>query len=565
MIVYYYRRFSTSEQESSDSLRRQDAALDAWLKAHPEAVLDTSLDLTDKGVSGFLGQHSKSENAGKYALAGFVHAVEIGRVKAGSFLIVENLDRLTRQAGVASVSLCLSLIQRGITIVALTPYVATYDAGMDLGRMVTLMSELQRGHGESDRKRQMMGAVWNQKKKNAADTVVSRKVPGWVKVTGVKVKDARRNDYAEAKLDEDPEKADVVRRMFAMAVEGKGVPTICVTLNKEGIPNWGSRSKSKRWTPSTVYEILTSRRVIGEYQPHKGNKVSREAVGDAVKGYYPVVVSEELFDRVQGCISRRRITGAGRKSVHVNLFSGLMVDARDGGAIHACRANRRPSKYETYNAKTGKPGSVYSCFPLEGFDRMILESLAEVQLEDEQGNELADLSAQVTGFEERLKKLSDLVQDDPTPELVASIKNLSRKRQETLDKMESARQRLANKPAEALGKVQGLIASGGDRERLANAIRGVVRELRCLFIGGRGEDRVALVYVSFHGTDAVRTYWITYVPKRGNRHSGKAASAESFTCQSVRHEDMPPEFSISTPEGLKVAESVARLITGKKH
>ena len=54
-VAYSYLRFSSAEQAKGDSIRRQTKLRDDWL-AKSGAMLDTSLTLTDAGVSGYTGQ-----------------------------------------------------------------------------------------------------------------------------------------------------------------------------------------------------------------------------------------------------------------------------------------------------------------------------------------------------------------------------------------------------------------------------------------------------------------------------------------------------------------------------
>src|SRR5215471_18471211 len=92
--AYSYIRFSSPEQAKGDSIRRQESLRDAWL-AKTGAVLDTSLSLRDEGVSAFAGAHR--QNADRHALAAFLELVKQGRIPRGSYLIVESLDRLSRE------------------------------------------------------------------------------------------------------------------------------------------------------------------------------------------------------------------------------------------------------------------------------------------------------------------------------------------------------------------------------------------------------------------------------------------------------------------------------------
>src|SRR5262245_16854443 len=115
--AFSYIRFSTPEQLAGDSLRRQ-TSLTADYCQRNKLLLDDSLNLRDLGVSAFRGA-----NADTGALSGFLQAVQAGRVPPGSVLIVENLDRLTRDEVGRALSLFISILDAGIHIVTLKPEV----------------------------------------------------------------------------------------------------------------------------------------------------------------------------------------------------------------------------------------------------------------------------------------------------------------------------------------------------------------------------------------------------------------------------------------------------------
>ena len=97
-LAHSYLRFSSPQQATGDSIRRQTEAREKWLAAHPGVELDHSLVMTDAGRSAF-----KRQDWATYALAEFVKHIKSGRVESGSFLLVENLDRLSREdAGTAT-------------------------------------------------------------------------------------------------------------------------------------------------------------------------------------------------------------------------------------------------------------------------------------------------------------------------------------------------------------------------------------------------------------------------------------------------------------------------------
>lgn len=102
---------SRPKQIRGDSLRRQTAAADAWAKDRGIRIDDT---LRDIGVSAYSGK-DRIEGA----LGGFLRMVDEGRAARGSFLIVESLGRLSREAVLETIPRFINLINAGVVIVTL--------------------------------------------------------------------------------------------------------------------------------------------------------------------------------------------------------------------------------------------------------------------------------------------------------------------------------------------------------------------------------------------------------------------------------------------------------------
>jgi len=120
--------------------------------------LDTSLTFRDEGVSVYRGKHR--ENPDTNALAAFVQAVRLGRVEAGSYLIVESLDQLSREKIRPALTLLLNLIEQGIKVVQLLPMETVYDEDVEPMQLMMAVMELNRGHSESRMKSERLGSVW---------------------------------------------------------------------------------------------------------------------------------------------------------------------------------------------------------------------------------------------------------------------------------------------------------------------------------------------------------------------------------------------------------------------
>src|SRR4051794_16663450 len=89
---YSYLRYSSPQQGDGDSIRRQTKITADWCKRH-DVQLDTSRTYLDRGRSAYHGRHRQKGGA----LAAFLAEVEAGHISRGSILILENLDRLSRE------------------------------------------------------------------------------------------------------------------------------------------------------------------------------------------------------------------------------------------------------------------------------------------------------------------------------------------------------------------------------------------------------------------------------------------------------------------------------------
>ncbi len=112
--AYSYKRFSTPAQAQGDSLRRQTAMAQAWAD-RTGVPSTTELNLRDQGISAYTGANRDVGNLGV-----FLKAVEEGTVPKGSWLIVESLDRLSREPAADALHAMQGIIRAGVTVVDLS-------------------------------------------------------------------------------------------------------------------------------------------------------------------------------------------------------------------------------------------------------------------------------------------------------------------------------------------------------------------------------------------------------------------------------------------------------------
>lgn len=522
-LAYSYLRFSSPQQASGDSIRRQVEKTAEWCRRN-RVDLDTSMTLRDEGVSAFRGKHREDPDA--HALAAFVGAVRAGRVPAGSFLVVESLDRLSREKIRPALTLLLNLIEAGVKVVQLIPVEAVYDEDVEPMQLLKAIMELNRGHSESKVKSERVGAAWAKKRKEAGTKVVTKKLPGWIR-------------YGAGKLIVDKAKAATVRRIFDLAIAGHGVHAIAVALNADRVPVMGRkvfRGRPVAWNETVVYHVLKSRATFGEFQPAKGRGSDRKPAGEPIENYFPAVISRDTYLQARSALKSRTKKGSGRRGTHINLFAGLLRDARDGGSLTYKHTAKKPAVVIPVGAKQGR-GTPWSSFPAVPLERAIRSALSEVKASDIAGeNEAARRAEALAARRDELLQLIALWEakmSDPAIVDVVAI-NLSRFRTElakvTAD-LGAAQSEAANPLSLAWGEARTLAALDPDddtdelRVRVKAALRRSVESITCLFTGKR--PRLAAVRVQFRGDrGSHRNYLVSYAPGRAGRPA--AWSAKSF-------------------------------------
>jgi hypothetical protein len=97
--------------------------------------------------------------------------------------------------------------------------------------------------------------------------------------------------------------------------------SIATRLNKAGVPAFVGKNG---WHRSYIAKTLENHAVLGQFQPHVKLDGRRIPDGKPIAGYFPAIVSEELFFQVRHSKTQRKKGGSGRKGPgYTNLFTGL--------------------------------------------------------------------------------------------------------------------------------------------------------------------------------------------------------------------------------------------------
>ncbi len=377
-LAYSYVRFSSAQQSMGDSLRRQVELTERYCEKKGLTLARASA-YRDLGVSAF---RKKNLETGK--LAEFIDAVKAGKVPPGSYLIVEQFDRLSRANVNVALKLLLDLIDAGIVVVTLIDEKEwSKESVSDLGDLFTAIIYMARANDESARKSDRLSAVWDQKKKRAADgtatRIVTSECPRWLRAN------ADKTGFEPV-----PELVDSIRRVFEMRISGAGAAAICSRANRECWPAPGKspvrkageadedfaqrKEASGKWHLSLVSRLLKNRAVLGEYQPRRVDREdskNRIPVGEAIRGYYPAIIDEQTFLRAQATSLRRGVRPGRRDAQGRNWLYGLVKCGACGNSL--VRKNKTSSKQPGY-------ARYYCVARVRGVTKC--DSVSSTQLED---------------------------------------------------------------------------------------------------------------------------------------------------------------------------------------
>lgn len=322
--AYSYIRMSTDIQLRGDSLRRQEHASRRYAEQNDLRLIE-DFRLEDIGVSAF-----KGANVTSGALGRFLDLVKTGTVAKGSYLLVESLDRISRQQVMESVSTFFDIVKSGINVVTLADNHVYRAGSTTFPDLIYAVVVLGRAYEESKTKSVRVGAAWENKRKNLSHRKLTKVAPAWLSL-----RDDRQS------FDVIPDRVQTVREMFRLADAGHGSFTIARHLN---ISQTLTFTRSNGWHESYVTKILNSRAVLGEFQPHRyGDDGIRVPDGDPVPNYFPAIIDEDQFLRVQASRQKRLVEGAGRKGPEYrNLFTKIAKCGYCGAPMRFVHKGRPP-------------------------------------------------------------------------------------------------------------------------------------------------------------------------------------------------------------------------------
>jgi DNA invertase Pin-like site-specific DNA recombinase len=383
MENYSYVRFSSKPQEKGDSIRRQREMSESFCQRMGWRINDT-LHLADHGKSAYKGEHVSHGTLGK-----FVAKVEAGEIHTPCRLLVESLDRISRQGVKIGMKLFDRIIDAGVIVVTFNPE-RIYDdktAYSTIGR-VELALQLERAHEESRMKGDRVRESYIGKRKRGERFLNHR--PGWIAA-------------ADGRYVVIEEKAEPVRELLRRLAEGESLRGIVSDFLWREVPYFGT---SGRWHRGAIMLSLRSRHAIGE----------GEQAGQRIPNYYPRIIDDETFNRAVNAVEKRKVATkqGGRASGTSNLFTGLAIDARDGSPMWLIREEGRPYLMAKASSESRLP-RITLHYPI--VESVLLGFIAEFQFgsEEEPARRLREridaLGGEIAALDRQLGRLRKSLAD----------------------------------------------------------------------------------------------------------------------------------------------------------
>jgi len=334
-IVILYERLSRDDevQGESNSITNQKIVLEE----HALRVgLSNIVHMTDDGLSGLY-----FDNRPGYLE--MMEEIEAGNVEA---VLVKDTSRLGRDY--VRLGICMETMRRCNTrFISVTEGIDTINGDDEFMPFRHVISEFY----ARDTSRKIRSAY---KAKNAQGKRVSSYCPyGYVK-----------SETDKHQLIVDPESAEVVRRIFQMAMDGLGPYQICCALKVDKVPipayyhaqmgmglhQGYSFPDPYNWSSSCVTSILSRKEYIGHTvnfrtRKHFKDKKSHyvdESEWTIIENTHEPIVDQVLFDNVQRIRNKtkRRPDGWG----YIHPLSGLLWCADCGGKLHIHRITNGKDK-----------------------------------------------------------------------------------------------------------------------------------------------------------------------------------------------------------------------------
>jgi DNA invertase Pin-like site-specific DNA recombinase len=483
--AYSYIRFSTPSQQEGASFQRQMEKASKFALEHG-LTLDTELNMMDSGVSAYRGKNARTG-----ALAGFLEAVHKGYVPEGSYLLVENIDRLSRDDFFEAQTLFQQLIVSGINIAVLsTGEVYSHERlKKQPYDIMYIVAEQIRANQESARKSQLIGDAKARKKKRLSEHGLegkpyTRQTPAWITWS----EENKRYELI-------PDRAAIVREMFERMAAGDGLTRIAWDLNQRAVPTWSRSGRQKtadHWRTSYIRKVLTSTAPIGTFTPHttahdETTRVRRDEPMEPVENLFPPAVDAETYWAVNRKLSTKAPRGRNAKQAPKSIVSGIAFCANCGHSM--TRVSKGGYVYLVCSrANMRAEGCRYLAVRYEAVDAALRSNVNRLIKEAPRGKSTTDiereiekLQANADAAEQMTFDLAELAAQERSPAARRALRDMEQQLkdlQKQLRELRSQRDTLTTASVrDRLKAVQQALSGKADVVEVNKVLRDAIRRI----------------------------------------------------------------------------------------
>lgn len=366
--AFSYIRFSSAKQELGTSLKRQHEKAVAWCHENGYSLSDKSF--RDLGISAF-------KDAKRPSLDDMLTCIAGGTIKAGDVIILESVDRLSRQGIDATQQIIRSILKSGVEIVDISNSLKLNEKSLDDPiAVIRIAIAANLAHRESQQKSQRVQAAKTAGAEKAkAGQQIRRRLPFWL---SWKDGEVVLND-----------KSEIITMSINWRLNGRGLQGIAKDLNEKEheSPN------GKGWSDQTVRYMFENPSLYGAYKLKDGT---------VIEDHYPAVTDYQTWLAIQP----HRFQRAGGNS-QSNPISGCCTCGICGYAFKLKSLTRkRGVKKYTYRYWVCRGEQMGTCSqkPIKDLDKWIMKGLDRLTLPSVQGDNSA-VDSEIEVQRNRIKEL----------------------------------------------------------------------------------------------------------------------------------------------------------------
>ncbi|CRY75367.1 recombinase zinc beta ribbon domain-containing protein [Yersinia intermedia] len=322
---YCYARVSSETQGSGYGMSRQADSLLDYVKNYEDKEklgfllnCDQIVWLRAEGVSAFKGKNLADGSV----LKSFITGVITGEI-INACLLIENVDRFSRQNPIEAAQLFLSLINADCPIIEVENDIVHHKHS----DLTLITAGLIRANKESARKQKLSQKNWDKRFDQALkkNDIVSGNHPNWLTIID--------NKYEIVETD-----AMTYRKIFELFLNNYGPSLIRDYLVEQNLQANGRLLRSNE-----ISRILRDRRLTGQYRSAKVN--SRKVLDG--QSIFPVIVQPADFNAVQNMLNTSVYSTHKQKigKSSNNLFSTIALCEKCGSALTVNYASKNKSLY----------------------------------------------------------------------------------------------------------------------------------------------------------------------------------------------------------------------------